>query len=223
MRELERVFSEPGFEGAINPNGAASFRRHRQFGSAAAVAESDSLRAVLRASGVWAYSAEGSMYYDLSLSTLVERSAPFISTAMRAYLEMDAVEQARPSASDGSFMVPRDVVIERIVAAEQFLDRFPQASQAREVAHNRNRYVTWLLYPSVNFGGFSAGRVLEADARRAMERLATERASYPSGRAAVEMLDLLRANGYRRSPAVDSMISRKWRELHDQGVQARRQ
>jgi hypothetical protein len=200
---------------AIDPEGdvaAEEARKGKRIDHSPAA--QDSLTSMLVASGVRPHIGEGPLYFALSAAEVLRRVDCCVSAAMRQYFSMEQEAQERPAAADGSLMVPLDTLVDRMIRAEQYMASHPTAVALPEVTYNRDRYLGWILYGITISTAFHFRTLeLHPDYLRAMERLASTRPMEHSGKMAQAMLDLVKANGFRRTPAVTEYIRVRWTEL----------
>jgi hypothetical protein len=174
----------------------------------------DSLMRLLVSGGVHPYFAEGAIYFALSASHMQQRISCCVSAAMREYLAMEQESQAQAEGADGSILISLDDLIGRMVRNEQYLTSYPSSVALAEVTYHRDRRLAWLIYGIDNSPAFNfRTKDLLPNYRRVIELLASTRPSEHSGKAAQAMLDLLKTNGYRRTPAVDAHIQAQFRKI----------
>jgi hypothetical protein len=151
--------------------------------------------------GVWVYDGEGGPHAEVSNSALLRRYGLWLTPDMRSYLAMTAHEQRKPSGGDGSLMLPFDDVADRAVAYY----RFAQLPGLATRSDAQQRYCShmWLIVT----GGIHmphldrrAG-VFRAEMREPFARFAGRYADLRPGRIFARYLDVLRAGGYRATPA----------------------
>ena len=204
-------------EVAIDPGGAAAQYAARRRTGQAPPPIADSLLRVLAAHGIFGRPSEGDMYYYLSAAAVQRRFECCISPGMREYLAIETVAQEHHAAEDGGLMVPLTEIVARVARAEQFLAAYPSSPAVPQVEYDRNRYLAWVLFGIDNTPAFDfRTKALVPEFRRVMETLASQRATEQSGKAAQAMLDVLKRNGYRRTPEVESHIRNGWNELSRQ-------
>jgi hypothetical protein len=205
------AFRDPMFQMTAYPSGAAAqrYRRGRMnlYGDVRGSDReaSDSLQALLRSFGVWPLFAEGDVYPQVSLPALRDRFRPFVTLAMRELLSMQAMDQAQPLWSDASLMTNWTDHAERLARTERFLQNH-HAGIGQAEAQERGR-ILWGLYihGADNTRAFDRGTgMLNVDLRRSYNAFIAKYGSTEYGSKLARYLEVLKANGYRRTPAVQA-------------------
>lgn len=211
LKTVVETFHDSAFQVAVFPTGALAQRRRadqRQRGVSADppdFAFADSLVRFLRTRGVWAFNAEGDTYYTPSEGMALQTLGPFATESMRAYLRLEAVEQARPTTEDATIQISLDVLGARLAAADSVVAAYPGALAFQQADWKRAAYLSAFVNGTENTPAFRrTSRELRPELRQALERYATRHKSTPAGKVVQEYLALLRASGYKDTALVEA-------------------
>lgn len=166
-------------------------------------AAADSLTRFLDSRGVWPFRDEGATYYALSEETYLRVFGPYVREGLRAYMRLEALEQARPIVQDAALRLSLDDVADRLAVADSVTDRFRGTIAWQQIDWRRAAYLSLLVNGTDNSPAFHANtHELRAEFRAALERVANRRGVDISGKVVREYLALLRVNGFKDTPAV---------------------
>jgi hypothetical protein len=172
-------------------------------------AVADSLTRFLDARGIWAFRDEGATYYSLSEETMLRIFGPYVREGMRAYMRLEALEQTRPAVVDAAFRISLDDVADRLAVADSVTDRFRGTIAWQQIDWRRAAYLSLLVNGTDNSPAFHANsHELRAEFRAALERVANRKGVEISGKVVREYLTLLRASGFKETPAVTEFRQR---------------
>jgi len=90
-------------------------------------------------------SQEGSLYPIVDYEAL-KAYAPYLSDAMKAYVDLMAIESNDKTASDGGLTLSWDEMAARVLAAEHTLREYPQSPKVDAVKAKYKQYVQFYLF-----------------------------------------------------------------------------
>jgi predicted neuraminidase len=172
----------------------------------------DSLRRFLDARGVFAFRDEGATYYTMSESTMLRVMGPYVREGLRAYLRLEALEQARPAAVDAALAISLDELADRLAVADSVADRFRGTIAWQQIDWRRAAYLSLMVNGTDNSTAFTRNtQEMRPEFRAALERLANRRGVAISGKVVRDYLTLLRTSNFKDVPEV-SEFRQKVRE-----------
>lgn len=101
-------------------------------------------------------SSEGSYYYLINNQKLLELFSNNITSEYRDYLKIRAKQSSNPYLLDGSLMIQRDKLAERIIEIENFRINYPYSIYVSQVSSMYKNYVSTFLFGSVNSPNYQA-------------------------------------------------------------------
>jgi hypothetical protein len=219
LRELTRVsgavdaaakrFDSPALQILLYPGGAVyqaearrgTLRPRESEGEVARL-----LRLALDSIGVHAYPAEGDVYFMTSEGALRRVSAAFVTSEMRELLRLESEQQWKPTAGDASIGIPFDSLGSRSVAWYR-LSSIPAFAGRGRARDQYCWHLRLLLRGTDNTAIFDRRTlVLDSATRAVFERFARLHAHIRPGQLVARYLEVLVANGYRRTPAVEAYL-----------------
>ena len=211
LKAVVETFHDSTFQLAVLATGALAERRRadqRQRGvrvDPPDFAFGDSLRRFLRGRGVWPFIAEGETYYALSEIMTLQTLGPFATESMRAYLRLEAVEQARPTSEDASIQITLGELAARLATADSVVAAYPTSLAFPLADWKRAAYLSAFVNGTENTPAFRrTTREIRPELRQALERYATRYKATPAGKVVQEYLALLRASGFKDTPPVEA-------------------
>lgn len=213
VSEIARELEDSAWQPILLPTGDVANRRRRQSGrgeqtaDSAELATADSAVRFLLSRGVFVWDGEGRAYLSASEEAIRDRFGPFVTAPMREYLDIVAIDQKAPLASDGGLGVPMTEVAARMSAIDRLLaahPRFAAAHQA-EALLSRQLWVflaNWYTEPS--FVG--KPRTLDPGARQRYESFAAANQGSRSGKVMRDYLSLLASSSYRETPETKAFL-----------------
>lgn len=214
---VTRTFDDPDLQLLLWPDGSEAYRRRRlrnvpeMPADPVDVARADSVIAYLAERGIWVSRAEGDSYFDASEARLLDWLGRFLTPQLHAFLRFEAQQQAVPFAEDASLMISLDEVAQRLLAAEELLDRFPDSPAWPLITYTYNQLLAAYLGGLPNTGAFDwRTRILGTDFRRSHEEFLRLHGSTAAGKVVAEYVGLLKRSGFRRTAAVDAFLRARW-------------
>jgi hypothetical protein len=207
-----RVFNTMDFKVAVWPNGMAGVRSLQPVVSPPGQLtpdpiDADSVVSYLASHVVQAHVEEGDAYMSVHIGRLITRVGPFLTGAMRRYVELIRREQEQPCCGDAAIMISWDDLGDRAAAFDRFVVDHPNAAASAEASTKRRQYLGLLLTGSENTPAFSwKTKEMKPEVRASLARYAAKYQQLPSGRTMADYLALLKASGYRRTAAVTRFI-----------------
>jgi len=100
-------------------------------------AAADTIITFLRGRGIWSGRSEGRTYYAISEPMLLSRFGRFATEPTREYLRIEVQEQTRRTLDDGSVVIPRAELPERLARVDGWLAQYPESllSKINGAAH----------------------------------------------------------------------------------------
>jgi len=207
---IGRRFQTEMIQCLIDPGGATAQR----LGGCANRAVADSLRSLLEHHGVLAYDGEGDMYYSASAVTLRQQAGRFLTRPLQELVELWAVEDRIPVGGDASLSVSWDELTRRLAIADRLVtNRHPVAFGA-DLRHHLVVYLGALMGNWDNTSGFSLTPpyAFSDDFRLRLQHYAAQYPATRGGGIVKDYLQLLAANGWRRTDAVRDFLHRAMRQ-----------
>lgn len=133
---------------------------------------------------------EGIVYPIVDYSALLDY-APYLSEAMRDYLKLMAEESDVPSMNDAAVSVPWEELSKRTLAAETYLDTYPDSPRHMNVKGMLQRNLVVMLNGSSNTSVFEKVFRLKADVKAVLVQTATSSESTFTGQMAKQYLALI--------------------------------
>lgn len=211
LKTIVQSFDDSAFQRAIFPADSVTRRRLRDPSTPFVppdFAVRDSVRRFLESRGVATFRDEGATYYTLGEAAMLRTFGRYTRESMRAYLRLEAVEQERPSVEDATFRISLDDLGARLATADSVASQFRNAVAFAQIDWRRAAYLYLLLNGTESSPAFSSGGELRASVRQTLERMADRLGATSSGRVVREYLTLLRASGFKDSPAVAELRQR---------------
>ncbi|GMK39836.1 hypothetical protein PCCS19_28910 [Paenibacillus sp. CCS19] len=133
---------------------------------------------------------EGIVYPIVDYRALLDY-APYLSEAMRDYLKLMAEESDDPSMKDAAVSIPWEELSKRTLAAETYLDTYPDSPRHMNVKGMLQRNLVVMLNGSSNTSVFENGFQLKSDVKAVLKQTATSSASTFTGQMAKQYLALI--------------------------------
>jgi len=203
LKTVAASFDDSAFQRAIFPGDSVRRRRLRQ-GDAFTppnLAFADSLMRFLSARGVWAFRDEGATYYAISDADVLSTFGRYVRGSVRAWLRLEASEQARPTVEDARLRVSLDDLAERLMVADSVAAQYRGTMVFQPIEWRRASYLYLLLAGTDGSPAFVGGE-LRPPLRQALDRYAARYGSTPSGRVVRDYITLLRTENFRDTPPV---------------------
>lgn len=148
---------------------------------------------------------EGIVYPIVDYRALLDY-APYLSEAMSEYLKLMAEESDVPSMSDAAVSIPWEELSKRTLAAETYLDNYPDSPRHMNVKGMLQRNLVVMLNGSSNTSVFENGFRLKADVKAALTQAAASSDTTFTGEIAKQylaLIDEISAN-YSAQETIDS-------------------
>lgn len=212
---LTAKLNSPMLEVLIDPLGAtgqAMIRERQQMvpssEGARQLAVMDSMRVLLSAHGVHAADAEGEVEYTPAQARIRSEDGRFLSAISQRVLDLLVLEESKPVGGDAAIDISWAELANRLATADELHARQPLASADSIVERYYRSYLTAYLGGWDNTPGFALDppHALLPALRSSYDRYVREHPHTRSGRIIAAYVPLLRANGWKRSPAVDAFI-----------------
>lgn len=98
--------------------------------------------------------AEG-MYYPIINYEFYNKYTPYLTPDFKEYIKLMAVESSNPPAKDGALVIDWEEILNRALAQENFLVKFPEAMKVVEVKDLFEKYLNFTFYGLNNTPLFS--------------------------------------------------------------------
>jgi hypothetical protein len=156
------------------------------------------------------YAGEGGPYAELDVRLMRPRVEGFVTAATNAFLDILETERGKPAAADASLAISWDELGDRLASVDRYLRRYPDAVARRRAEGLGLQYLNLYLRDMDNnrLFGWDGDEPLRQDALGSYRRFVARNRDTPSGRFIERYLELLRANGYKRTSEVRAFVDR---------------
>lgn len=146
--------------------------------------------------------AEG-MYYPVINYELYKKYIPMITTDMKDYVDIMAIEANNPPAKDAAFVIGWDDILQRALQQERFINKHNDSIKIEEVKQLYKKYVHFTFYGVNNTPLFSySSSLLVAEAKNAFSKAVTTGGDTQFSKNLAEFWDLLKKNNYKLTDEV---------------------
>lgn len=118
-----------------------------------------------------------------------------VSTSMKAYLSLMAMESDARSASDAALVITWDELTKRTLAAESYVMTFPDSPERRKAEDRFIQYLKYYLTGMDNTPIFGTGYKVLPELKTHYEQTAASHSGTITGQLTRELLDILNTNG----------------------------
>ncbi|KIL35911.1 hypothetical protein SD71_11050 [Cohnella kolymensis] len=118
-----------------------------------------------------------------------------VSTAMKAYLSLMAMESDARSASDAALVITWDELTKRTLAAESYVMTFPDSPERQKAEDRFIQYLQYYLTGMDNTPIFGTGYKVLPDLKTHYEQTAVAHSGTITGQLTRELLDILNTTG----------------------------
>ena len=212
---LTKQLNSPMLEVLIDPldaTGQMILRQRQQpvpsSPSARQLAVMDSMQSLFEAHGVHVAESEGEVEYSPAQALIRSEDGRFLSELSQRVLDLLVLEERKPVGGDAAVGISWTELANRLATADELHARHPLAAADSLVDGYYRSYLTAYLGDWDNTPGFAfcPPHTLLPALRSSYDRYLRDHPRTRSGRIIAAYVALLRANGWKRGPAVDAFI-----------------